>query len=911
MTRYEEILQILDESVGGPNAPVGFHGAFWRGLTRDDFVAQKVFGMPLVIVGNGADSNLVKALKGQTPFGADSGNPEADFNRMPSGRAPVSDFAIAVIERWINEGCPEEDIVSDRTFTWSPTNAPIASSRTDDIWFLDEFTGWAVNSDGTIIKTSDGGETWTVQLSAPGVYLRCIGFADAENGWVGTLSRNRRLFHTSNGGATWARVTNLPARAPVAICGISVVNSQVVFGAGTNRPEDSPAMIKTVDGGATWEAIDMSAHASILIDVFFTDPSHGWVVGGKAEESTPTTRDKVKPVVLETNDGGVTWVNRIANLDSELPLGEWGWKIQFLDRQLGFVSLENFSAGAILKTTDGGRTWRRITVNDPQGNKNLEGVGFLDENVGWVGGWGSDFSPPGPTGFSSSTTDGGATWKNANEIGLRINRFRFLGSPLRVGYASGFSVYKYASGQALTSSRTRVASLVAPRLLLCDPQISAESFPVAIPLDIPVGARRMTLHVWDRFGVDHGTILDEVRPESGRQVYEWDGVDDRGRPVGPGDYILRLTVDDASASSTLSCRPRPKIEVSPSKRLPIRETRSPVARPQRPRLTTIQQLVEAPVHDMEWLRNALQIAIQMELATLPPYLIARWTVKDPTDPVAESIFEIRGEEMLHFGLACNLLSAIGGIPLLADETVVPKYPGRLPGGVRPALTVTLRKLDCDQAAVFMDIEHPQGDPLGAVATAPTTIGEFYTAIRDALGANNPAFDVSRQIERSLPFGHLFKIDSLAKAQQAIDLITLQGEGTSTSPEENNGDLAHYYRFGEIYHKRRFVKNEQGEWGYFGDAFPLPAVHDMADIPAGGYQQSDVPDMAVWDAVVRFDRTYSEMLRKLQETWTNGTTNSLFRAVSLMSSLQSIAAELIAKPRPDGVGNYGPCFRYVP
>ena len=74
MNRFEKVIQILDNAVGGPTAPVSFHGAFWRGVTRNDFVAKPIFGLPLITVGDGAGSNLVKALKGETPFGADQGN---------------------------------------------------------------------------------------------------------------------------------------------------------------------------------------------------------------------------------------------------------------------------------------------------------------------------------------------------------------------------------------------------------------------------------------------------------------------------------------------------------------------------------------------------------------------------------------------------------------------------------------------------------------------------------------------------------------------------------------------------------------------------------------------------------------------------------------------------------------------
>jgi hypothetical protein len=77
MDRYIRVIAILDRSIGGPGVNIGAHGAFWRGLSRDQFVAKKVFSLPLVIVGKGAESNIVKALKGQTPFGADLPIPPA------------------------------------------------------------------------------------------------------------------------------------------------------------------------------------------------------------------------------------------------------------------------------------------------------------------------------------------------------------------------------------------------------------------------------------------------------------------------------------------------------------------------------------------------------------------------------------------------------------------------------------------------------------------------------------------------------------------------------------------------------------------------------------------------------------------------------------------------------------------
>lgn len=540
MSRFRTVLQILDDAVGGPTAPVSFHGAFWRGISRDEFVAATVFGNDLVVVGDGAGSNLVRALKGESPFGADLPVPpaDADFNRMPSGRDPVPAESIAVVERWIDDGCPDD--VAPPAPAWRPTNAPLASSRTDDIWFLDARRGWAVNGNGQILHTEDGFDTWEEQHHAAGVYFRCIGFASATRGWVGTLTPGRRLYQTSDGGTTWTLVNDLPALAPSAVCGLSVVDADVAYASGTNYPDRPARMMRTVDGGASWQAWDMSEHAALLVDTHFTDADHGWVVGGRADVAAPT-RDDVQAVVLRSEDGGATWVDTLAPLRAELPLGEWGWKIQFLDERVGYVALESFRRAAVLKSTDGGSTWARIEVRDQQGNANLEGVGFLDENTGWVGGWGSaNFQ----AGSSSATTDGGATWTDANEIGRFINRFRFFHDPVTVGYASGRTVYRYSADPVPAP----LGIDAPPGLLLLDDNAPVRTgVPLRLPLTVPDGAEHLTADVWDRFGEHVRAVLDEKRPAPGRRTVPWDATDDTGRPVA-GSFLIRVTVDGRSES---------------------------------------------------------------------------------------------------------------------------------------------------------------------------------------------------------------------------------------------------------------------------------------------------------------------------------------------------------------------------
>ncbi|NMO90363.1 ferritin-like domain-containing protein [Actinomycetospora sp. TBRC 11914] len=116
-------------------------------------------------------------------------------------------------------------------------------------------------------------------------------------------------------------------------------------------------------------------------------------------------------------------------------------------------------------------------------------------------------------------------------------------------------------------------------------------------------------------------------------------------------------------------------------------------------MTTILDLmrVDDTDRDVDWLHTALQAAVELELATIPPYLCAMWSVDDPngTDPVRALIKSIAVEEMGHMATACNLLTAIGGTPQINTAAAVPQYPGPLPGGVHPGLTIPLSGLTKD------------------------------------------------------------------------------------------------------------------------------------------------------------------------------------------------------------------------
>src|SRR5690348_17994184 len=80
--------------------------------------------------------------------------------------------------------------------------------------------------------------------------------------------------------------------------------------------------------------------------------------------------------------------------------------------------------------------------------------------------------------------------------------------------------------------------------------------------------------------------------------------------------------------------------------------------------------------------DALQAAIRLEHSTIPLYLYAKYSLDRTKNAViAQLIHSVVMEEMLHMTLACNLLNALGGQPLIDSPTMTPTYPGPLPGGV--------------------------------------------------------------------------------------------------------------------------------------------------------------------------------------------------------------------------------------
>lgn len=332
---------------------------------------------------------------------------------------------------------------------------------------------------------------------------------------------------------------------------------------------------------------------------------------------------------------------------------------------------------------------------------------------------------------------------------------------------------------------------------------------------------------------------------------------------------------------------------------------------------TIRELMRPTrERDRTWLLEALQAAVELEFFTLPPYLIALWSIKDQGHSAAATIREVVYEEMQHMALACNMLVAIGGTPRINRPPAIPEYPRPLPGGVKPHLTVGLSGLSKEAVRVFMQIEEPENilifaEAFEALGETFPRIGAFYAAVQDTFHQIQPALELSVDRQITGPLAPLV-VASLDDVDRAITRIRVQGEGTNISPaDESPTDLAHFYRFQELEKERQLEFDPETRSYLWKGPLPFPEVYPVAQVPAGGYRYDEVaPEVA--SQLRQFDQAYTQLLDELQAAWDDGGQAALWRAVEWMFSLQGPARALMAIPIPgtEPVLVYGPNFHYL-
>jgi photosystem II stability/assembly factor-like uncharacterized protein len=214
-------------------------------------------------------------------------------------------------------------------------------------------TAWAVGTEGTILRTDDGGKTWTQQTSGTNSSLFKVAVVNSRIAWiVGNQLDNGYgvILHTTNGGRTWKRQGTSKMLKDRDGLTVTAVNAQTAWVVGQGL-----FAAKTTDGGESWE-IQMEPGMWDNNDVCGVTPNTAWIATDYNN-------------VYRTTDGGTTW-DRL-DLNGQVPgsyyllgVSAWGSDTAWV---IGSQSDTRDPGGIILHTTDGGATWRvqLMTVNVP------------------------------------------------------------------------------------------------------------------------------------------------------------------------------------------------------------------------------------------------------------------------------------------------------------------------------------------------------------------------------------------------------------------------------------------------------------------------------------------------------------------------------------------------------------------
>jgi photosystem II stability/assembly factor-like uncharacterized protein len=284
-----------------------------------------------------------------------------------------------------------------------------------DVFFLpdDARFGWACSQTGAVIRTVDGGTTWSgVMIADTNVFLEYIQFFDRFSGYTCGPSG---IFRTNDGGLSWTNVT--PS-------GVSSLNSpwgayfldrnRGVYLAGGCAGQVQQ-FYYTTNGGVTWTLEVYNEGESGLTDALLFGNGRGLAVSsGKLWRSF---------------DDGRTW-----EVFASTPINAWHEELSYRN---GIVLLpsagnrcggEGEGIGAIMwgETTDG--PWRVF-----QTGRQMYGTFLVSETEGWG---------VGTNGAVFQTRDAGRTWrlKDCGINGASLDDIFFVNDTL--GFIAGQGMFR-------------------------------------------------------------------------------------------------------------------------------------------------------------------------------------------------------------------------------------------------------------------------------------------------------------------------------------------------------------------------------------------------------------------------------------------------------------------------------------
>ncbi len=358
---------------------------------------------------------------------------------------------------------------------------------------------YAVGDSGTVLRTSDGGKSWTSLFDGTlyektGVPFYGASFPDSTNGFVvGGLGS---IIHTTDGGSHW---TDQSLNTSTFFRAVTFYNSRIGYAVG-----DAGLIIYTSDGGTSW-LIRWPGVGSNFMSLSVIDSSRVVVAGAAG-------------TMFRTVDAGVHWEQLNAGTSQSI-IG-----LSFTDVSIGVAITD---VGDILRTIDGGVHW--TSQNSGVAGMRLSAVSFSNPDVGWI---------VGEAGLIIRTTDGGQNWTSqsgATPYNVNAIAVNSVNSATAVG---DFGTVLHTTTGGIISGVERMgreANLPATFRL---EQNYPNPFNPATKLSFVIRSSSfVTLKIHDVLGREVATLVNEKK-EPGEYVVRWDA-----NELSSGVYFYRLTAD--------------------------------------------------------------------------------------------------------------------------------------------------------------------------------------------------------------------------------------------------------------------------------------------------------------------------------------------------------------------------------
>jgi photosystem II stability/assembly factor-like uncharacterized protein len=267
---------------------------------------------------------------------------------------------------------------TDGGLNWTAGIVPGASALDfRDVEGVDARTAYLLATAGRIYKTTDGGSHWILQYdnTSPGVFLDAFAFWDAQHGVALGDPMNGRflLITTRDGGKSWSQVAsaNIPpsiegeaAFAASGTCLAVAGRQNAWFGTGGRTAR----VFRSTDHGSTWNVsstpITSGTDSTGIFSIAFRDEKQGMVVGGDYKKQHEASANAAR-----TTDGGVTW-----NLIGDPP-GGYRSVVAFVPGTAKLIAVGE--AGSDF-STDNGASWKSL------GKDGYHSISFARSGSGWV-----------------------------------------------------------------------------------------------------------------------------------------------------------------------------------------------------------------------------------------------------------------------------------------------------------------------------------------------------------------------------------------------------------------------------------------------------------------------------------------------------------------------------------------------